>query len=302
MPIYMHRQCGVNYTKNQFNVNHNEVTLEVCGILNARAETFVAFFHVLQIGETAEKTDSLMSRRIRKFAEGLKSSGIENAVMKTDVISFVPKYELNVVSKLFSKSYNEVPAGFELQKNVIVEYKKSSDLDKIVSAATGAEIYDLVKVDYFITDVKKQYDLLRLQCMLAMKERMKSYELLGVNLETAKRSIVEDFSTVMPQQRYNSYQAVARPSLKALKKMSDEAKVNYADLTPSRYYNAVSYDQYDVVINPSVNEPMVQLTYYVKMVFRINADPPQPTVSAKVKNNVMLITPNGDLHHIDVDH
>ncbi|MNC95371.1 hypothetical protein D3C83_124760 [compost metagenome] len=45
------------------------------------------------------------------------------------------------------------------------------------------------------------------------------------------------------------------------------AKFRSADISPSRYYQAVDYSEFDVVINPVVDEPMVQLTYEIRVRF-----------------------------------
>jgi uncharacterized protein YggE len=306
--------CLVNFAKAQVSGNSNyqqttlknypataevtdkSVTLTVSGLLNARADAYVAIFNVVQLGETAEITEALMMARVRKFKKTLQHAGIDTTTVKTDMIAFVPKYDINVINKIFSKSYNEVPDGFELQKNLIIRYTKASDLDAIVTAAAAAEIYDLAKVDYFLNDVKKLYDQLRTQCMAILKERVVSLESTGIKIDTLKRIFSDDFSTIVPQNRYDQYQAVARPSMDAVKKSASGAalsKFQRADISPSRYYAAQSYADYDLVINPVVDEPMVQLTYQAKIKFLLD-------IEDYAVNNYLLIAPNGELQKLDL--
>jgi hypothetical protein len=222
---------------------------------------------------------------------------IDSITITTDMISFVPKYDFHVLNKLFSKTYNEVPDGFELQKNVIIRYHKTSELHAIVTAAAKAEIYDLVKVDYFLKDVKQQYDQLHAQCMEILKTKIKSCETLGIKLDALQKTFADDFSTVLPQNRYGSYLAVARPSLDAIKKSSAGiSKLRNGDLSPSKYYQAVPYTEFDVVINPVVDEPMVQLSYQVSMKFFL------PAVESDHNSELFLITPNGQLQKIEGFH
>jgi hypothetical protein len=68
----------------------------------------------------------------------------------TDMLSFVPVYEIETTRKLFSKTYQEVPAGFEIQKNIHIKFTDARILDQLVTAAAKEEIYDLVKVDFFV--------------------------------------------------------------------------------------------------------------------------------------------------------
>ncbi len=73
-----------------------------------------------------------------------------------DMVNFFPKYEYDVSKKLFSKkTYTEIPKGFELQKNIHIRYTAPALLDRIVTAAARQEIYDIVKVDYFVKDPQK---------------------------------------------------------------------------------------------------------------------------------------------------
>ena len=257
-----------NETPNAELIN-DEITLSVKGLMNMNASTYVASFHIVQVGETAEATDVLMTSRIQKLKSALARVGIDTSTVKTDMISFVPRYDISILNKIFSKSYNEVPDGFELQKNVMIRYNNPSAIDAIVTAAASAEIYDLVKVDYFLNDVTKHYDSLRRQCVEAIKARIKTYEALGIRFDTLKRSLADNFKTILPQQRYGQYEAVARPSLSAVKRATEgtSAKFRSADISPSRYYQGVDYNEFDVVINPVVDEPMVQLTYEIKVRF-----------------------------------
>lgn len=269
-----------------------EMTLTISGLLNARADTFVAFFNITQVGETAEKTDSLMVMRIARFKAALRRQNRDTLFVHTDMISLVPKYELRMFKKIFSKTYNEVPDGFELQKNVSVRYHNTTDLDAIVTAAAQAEIYDLVKVDYFLIDVKKQYEQLRARCQEAMKARVKYFEGLGMRLDTLRKIFDEDFATVLPQTRYGSYVAVSRPSLSAMRKEEEQSgKIYRADPPASRYYQAVSYANYDVVINPVVAEPVVQLSYQVSLKYFLPmAEPGQ---------KLLLITPGVQVQEVE---
>jgi hypothetical protein len=132
--------------------------------------------------------------------------------------------------------------------------------------------------------------------METLMARIKSYEILGIKLDTLKRTFAEDFGTNLPQHRYDQYQAVARPSMTAVKKATEGTSLKFktVERTPSRYYQALSYEAYDVVINPVIDEPMVQLTYQIKMKFILNTKEPD------AQNNVLFIGANGQLQKIDL--
>jgi hypothetical protein len=286
---------GVLHNEAHPNLSENDVTLTVSGLLNTKATVFVATFHMMQVGETASSTDSLMTLRINTFRKSLEQIQRDSISWSIDMLSFVPKYDLHLVRKLFSKSYNEIPGGFELKKNMIVRYYDATDLDAIITAAASAEIYDLVKVDYYTLDMKTQYDKLRDQSLEILKIRIKAYETLGIKLDTLRKTFAEDFGTLLPHQRYSSYNAVARPSLEAARKISTfPGKISSSELSASTYYDPVSYGEYDFVINPVVDEPMVQLTYSITIKFAI---PPKQSPDV---NNVILLTPGGQVQKLNI--
>lgn len=270
-------------------INDGQITLTISGLLNAKADTFVAFFNVTQVGETAAGVDSLMSLRINRFQTALRRQRRDTLAVHTDMISLVPRYDIRALKRVFSRTYNEVPDGFELQKNVTITYHTASDLNMIVTAAAQAEIYDLVKVDYFLSNVKKHYEQLRTQCLEVMKVRIKYLESMGLRLDTLRKVFDDDFATVLPQTRYGSYSSVSRPSLNAMRKDDIEGvKLHSIEPSPSKYYEAVSYTPYDVVVNPVVSEPAVQLTYQMSLKY----------IVPEAKSKLMLITPTGHLQKI----
>src|SRR6185503_14525713 len=104
---------------------------QVNGLMNILADHYVAVFNIVQVGESMDSVDQIMNRRIANFQQKLKGIGIEPENVKIDLISFVPNYDIQVENRIFSKTYNEIPAGFEMQKNVSVLYKNSAKLDDI---------------------------------------------------------------------------------------------------------------------------------------------------------------------------
>lgn len=277
-----------NPASNAIIQNNNEITIEVNGLLNSVADNYVAIFNLVQVAETIESTDRFMSNRIAAFKQKLKDCGIDTSQITIDMLSFVPKYDIQTENRLFSKTYNEIPAGFELQKNVSVRYRKSSKLDDIVSAAANSEIYDLVKVDYFISNGQKSLDSLRQKCLQEIKMKAKTFEIAGFKLDTLKKVISDNFITIYPQTKYYSYQAFSRPSLNAARKKTAAPVLNEISKTTSRFYNQVDYDQYDIVINPLVTEPVVQLSYTVVVKYFLKQD-------EKQNNIYYILTPSGEI-------
>jgi hypothetical protein len=205
------------------------------------------------------------------------------------MLTFVPEYEYEVEKKIFSKTYNEVPKGFRLQKNIHVSYTDSRMLDQMIAICAKHEIYDLVKVEYFNTNSKAYYDTLRMEAKKILKSKLADYKELGVNVETANKELAENTFVKYPGEQYASYYAFNSNSLDVLKKKSG---INNAKKTQSFYYKPVSYKKYDLVIHPIITEPVIQYAYSLKIKLEI-AKP------AEKKKEIYLVTPNGDLKLID---
>ncbi|NJO89766.1 MAG: SIMPL domain-containing protein, partial [Chloroflexia bacterium] len=206
-----------------------------------------------------------------------------------DMLTFVPEYEYEVEKKIFSKTYNEVPKGFRLQKNIHVSYTDSRMLDKMIAICAKHEIYDLVKVEYFNTNCKAYYDTLRIEAKKILKSKLADYKELGINIEMANKEFAENTFVKYPGEQYASYYAFNSNSLDALKRKSG---INNAKKTQSFYYKPVSYKKYDLVLNPIITEPVIQYAYSVK----IKLEPAKPV---EKKKEFYLVTPNGDLKLID---
>lgn len=278
-------------------IPHNhEMTITVNGLANLLATDYVAVFNIIQVAPDMRSAVAIMNSRIDSFKIKLLLSGIEAKDINVDLISFVPRYDYKMKRRLFSKTYNEIPAGFELQQNITVRYRKSTELPAIIAAAAESEIYDIVKVDYFVENIQHLIDSLRHGCLKEVVTREKSLSMLGMRMDTLRKVVAEDFTTIYPPTRYFSYQAFSRPSLEAA---NSGDKLNMAE-TPyitekpvSRFYQQVHYDYYDIIRDAVIKEPVIQISYTVTVKYFLKDEVSPP------KNRYFMITPNGDIRQID---
>ncbi|MBX2982620.1 MAG: SIMPL domain-containing protein [Flavobacteriales bacterium] len=236
----------------------NVLVLEVNAMMNMRADSYLAIFNLNQLGQTADEADSLMNQRVEGMMARLRKIGIKDADAFTDMLSFVPVYELEATRKLFSTSYQEVPAGFEIQKNIHIKFRDARALDKIVSAAAKEGIYDLVKVDYFVDQQSACYDTLRMFATRLMLDKLKNFTKLGLKVEESHRIAGEKNGAYFPLDRYTAYQSRTRTSLNSRRKgqLLDDVR------KPSTlFYNKVPYGNFDIVLHADITEPPVQYTY-----------------------------------------
>ncbi len=270
----------------------NAVIFNLRGLANIKADAYTAIFNITQVGETATKANELVNQRYEAFLTEI-ASYVKKEDVYLDMVSQVPIYEVEVTQKLFSKTYNEVPKGFELQKNIHVLYKKGADLDRILEAAAKHEIYDLIKVDYYIEDGDKVFSQLRDSLLLLVNERVKSYnKLLGEKLDTAYTSIQENKAMTFPIDRYSKYTPASSSSVEALGRKSGVTAVRKPTIM---FYDKLSYHNFDIIVNPIVLEPVVQYTYQIKVQYHRKRP-----VQIKTQNHYKIINSNGDVKTLEV--
>lgn len=284
-------QNQVKYPNSNINVNFssNSIVISVKGLANVKADSYVAIFSVTQVGKTTKEVNELIDVRINQALEKIKMK--PNVKTFIDMISFVPVYEYNVEKKIFSKkTYSEIPSGFELKKNIHIEYNDPNILNEIISTLSNVEIYDLVRVDYFSTKLEAVKKELRIKAKAILQDKFKNYELiLAKDLDSLNKNIVDGFRVVLPVEMYKSYQSYSSSSLN-LKKST---KVNNVNKSTTLYYQPIINKEFDFVINPIILEPVIQVMYQIKLsVEKLN--------EKKTDKEYMLITPNGDLKSIKI--
>lgn len=271
----------------------NVLFIDVKALQNVQAATYTAVFNLSQIGETAEEANRLINARIDGVRQKLKTIGILEKDIVIDVISFVPNYEIEVQKKLFSKTYTEVPSGFELQQNIHIQFTKTNQFEDILTACAENEIYNLVKVDYFLEDIAQVYKNLQTELLKLIEEKKMYYKLLGFKLEDYDVSIADDKYCYFPKDFYRSYQAYNSVSFEAMKKNKG---VLTAQKQTSYYYEPLSYQNYDLVINPAILEPVIQIGMNIKLQF--NPKPKEQKESltkTEVVHKYYVVSPNGTI-------
>lgn len=270
---------------------------QVKALKNVAADSQMAIFNVTQVGKDAAEADSLMARRYKGMIGAVKKLGISEKNIFVDMVSQVPLFEYEVSKKLFSKNYNEVPSGIELQKNIHILYKDGNMLDKIVAIAAQNEIYDLVKVEYFVPNSEAIYAELRKKSAECLRQKVAGFKELGINLDTVYRMAAEDIAVVYPSGNYENYQGYSSSSLEALKKTTGVTSVRKPS---TMFFNKLPYEQFDIVLNPVFIEPPVQFTYDLKVRYTVQRKPIERT-KTEVKREFLWLTPQGEVKSLKVE-
>ncbi len=276
----------------------NQMEISINALSNQKASSYTAIFSMVQVGKTADETNTLLNSRLTAFMNDLITLGIPAPDIYVDMVNFLPKYEYDVTKKLFSKkTYTEIPKGFELQKNIHIRYTVPALLDRIVTAAARQEIYDIVKVDYFVKEPQVVYAQLRDAAFQYITQIKTQYKSIGVRLDSAYLVTAENAWVAYPINRYEAYQAFSGQRLDSDDK--NNAVVNAIDKPVSRFYNAVPANDYDVVINPEILEPAVQFSY--NLILRFTLPERKPYTKTEIKKEFIMVTPAGEVKTLKVE-
>lgn len=264
-----------------------EMVVTAKGLANIKADAFVAIFSVVQVGKTAEEATQLMNQRISAAQSALKAKGFETFI---DMISFVPMYEYETEKKVFSKrTYNELPVGFELKQNLHIRIKEASQLNELIILLSNSEIYDLVRMDYYASNLEAVKKELMSKVKAAFADKQKLYETtLGESFATAEKKIIDGFVQTSPSQQYKSYEAYNS----ALVQGKRAGNILQANKSVTQYYQPIADKDFDVVLNPIITEPVIQIVYEMKM----SVNRPERNKNKEV----MFLTPTGELKKLNL--
>jgi uncharacterized protein YggE len=239
------------------------ITLNAKVLMNVLADSYVVLLGTAQIGENVEACHALMDKRINGFLDALQKAGIPSKNCYIDFVSQVPAFEYEVEKKLFSTTYNEVPNGFEIKKNVHVAYNDHKMLNLILTEAAKYEIYDIIKVDVVVDNIEAINDSLRHKAVQLLHKKASDYRKLGIKFDATRyQTIAEKIGSVYPVEQYDSYTAFVNPSLSSVKKGGYH--VENAPKSQTIYYNKLPYNEFDAVINPQVIEPVAQFYCHIQ--------------------------------------
>lgn len=267
-------------------------------LYNAAPTSYMAIFHLNQAGKKVQDIDSLMSKRVSKLVSQCASIGLKKEDFYTDMIALVPIFEKE--KKTFGKNYTQVPKGFEMQKNLHVRYKSAAQLDALFTLAAQCEIYDLIKVEYFYDSTEAANQILKNKAVQVLNQKLKTYKQMGISLDTNFRTVQEQRHQYFPIDEYRSYSPLAVSTLEA-DEVTDAAKSGVTQQTSTQrttmFYNQVSSDGFDAVINPAPLAPTIQFVYNVDVRYKIHV-PVQTKTETIKQTDLLIITPQGTIKEI----
>lgn len=240
-------------------------------LINRPADEYVAVFGIAQEGVDIKEARAKADAAAEKLVKAVANLGVKENDIYVDYISQNRVYGYQIEGD----TAREQIVGFEVKKNVSIHYKSAQLINQLSEVASTAGIYDLIKVDYVVTDAKAMQKQLFIEASKIIKEKLANRaNLLGTVAPTNLQVYVEDYSSYYPTTAYSGYVAQQSESLGGYR---PNMVTIGARKTQTVYFDPLGQDLFDTVINPVVIEPVVQFTVYL----RVLASNPPPAVEKK---------------------
>ena len=245
--------------------NSNEgYAIEARVLTNLKPDAFVVVFGVNDEGSNAAASNEKVNAKIANLIQKIKPLGIDSSDVFIDFITQNRVYDFTVSGTQASENLT----GFETKKTVAVRYKNREVFERIVSAAADSRIFDLIKVDYIVSDFNSIRAGLFDAAVKVLKSKEQRYaNALGVSPSAVGLS-VERYDVSYPAEAYQRYQAYE----------TGDASVHNTEGASSRvvqrksftfFYEPSEGSSFDSVLVPLGLEPMVQFSIYLRMQYQV---------------------------------
>ncbi|HEX8424020.1 MAG TPA: SIMPL domain-containing protein, partial [Pyrinomonadaceae bacterium] len=240
--------------------------VEASVLMNVKADGHVAVFGLAQECVTVAECNQKMDATLSQFSGDLKRLGIQSDALFVDFAAQNKIYGFQLEGNLAKEKL----VGFELKKNISVHYQDKLLLDKLLVTAAQAKIFDLVKVDYIVSDTGSINNRLAEEAARIIKQKMARHEkLLGIKLRPPAQIFAERYSAYFPTEMYDSYTAYESEDVSRRSYDEDKYIIQRARKSRTFFFNALNADGFDAVINPIVIEPVVQFTLYLRVKYEV---------------------------------
>jgi len=234
--------------------------VEASILMNVLADEYVAVFGVNAEGKTLDEARKKMDDTVKAFEAGLNGLKVRP---QDRYVDFVAQNRIYGYEALPDNTMREIVVGFEVKKNVLVRYKDKGAIDDLIEAAAKVGVFDLVKVDYVVKDIDAVQSKLLAEAALVLKRKTDDMErLFGVKMGQPSGLTNPQFSIYYPADMYDSYVAQESEQMDGWR---PNMLIQRARKPQTFYFNGLTGKDFDHVVNPTVSEPVVQFTVYVRM-------------------------------------
>jgi len=234
--------------------------IEAYVLVNAAPDEFIAVFGAAQEAPTANESNLKVNAQIEQFLSAAGKLGVNRSNVYVDMITQNRVYNFAPAS---DGTIREKLAGFQTKKTIAVRYKDRALLEKLLSAATQASIFDLIKVDYVVNDLSKIRSRLLEEASVVIKQKEENYtRSLGLKIRRYAVS-QETYNTYYPAELYQTYTAAESGAVDT--NYESNTRVVRERKGSTSFLEPLDQSAFDVIVNSAGLEPMVQCTLYLKV-------------------------------------
>jgi uncharacterized protein YggE len=228
-------------------------------LMNVAPEKYSITFGIAQTGNTPEQALRLINERLTLFQKQLKKMGLPDTDQYVDFISQNKIYDFDLVN---NKAI-EKETGFEIKKNITIIFDSEPMIEKMTVAAAEQQIFDVIKVEYLLSDYTSFYKQLFAEALKQVKDRKLMYvEATGMELSSKSALNTDDLTIIFPRTQYKRYTAYETGDVSG---RYDNYTKKELRKSSTAYYEGISQHGFDKIINNNKPGVFIQLAYAVSI-------------------------------------
>jgi uncharacterized protein YggE len=241
-----------------------DMVIEAYVLLNVAPDEFIAVFGASQVAATAVESNSGVNAQIEQFIASAERLGVSRGNIFVDFITQNRVYNYSTAP---DSTIIEKLVGFETKKTIAVRYRDRALFEKLLTAASQASIYDLIKVDYVVNDMVKIRSRLFEEAVRVVKQKEENYtRSLGMAIRRVGLQ-QETYDTKYPAELYQTYTAYESGAVD--RSYDSRTRVISERKSSTSYLEPLDRSVFDSVLNSIGIEPMVQSTLYMRVLYSV---------------------------------
>ncbi|MEP6924497.1 MAG: SIMPL domain-containing protein [Pyrinomonadaceae bacterium] len=238
--------------------------IETSVLMNMPADAYVAVFGFAQEAKSPAASNEAVNAKFNQFIGLLGELGIKRNDIYIDFISQNRIFDFTEESSTITERLS----GFETKKNIAVRFKDRNLLEKMLAAAAQATVFDLIEVNYVVSDTKSVRSRLFEEAVKVIKQKEDRYT-NSFGIQFVPMTLAnEKYDAFYPSEQYQNYQAFESGS--AYGGTYNKTVIRQRKVT-TFYYEPLNDSLFDAVINPLGIEPVVQFTLYLRMQYQLKS-------------------------------
>lgn len=244
----------------------NEAVYRIKILNNVKTDAYMVTFGLNQEASTVKECNAKINLRIQGFKSAAKKLGVKEDGIYIDFITQNKIYDYESETQGSQVKVNQVDAGYEIKKNIILRFSTQISFDDLVEKASDFGIYNIIKVDYINLNADKIYEQMFEEAQKLVQIRKNQ---MGKYIDEGAEdvpTIQVSFVALSPISQYKSFQAFESSELN----YSNNSRYNDKQLirkeerkSKTFYYDGLNPQGYDKIMN--ADSPVVGMQYVMEM-------------------------------------